>query len=98
MHLMAWRRPYGMPLKACKIASAGVDQPILNMLAKKQRLCANSVGISEISNFAKYLVTGADARPILIACLPLIPPIGRMTLAPMLKEDGRVIGDFSRTP
>ena len=33
-------------------------------------------------------------RPILIACCD-IPVVGRMTLAPMLKEDGRVIGDFS---
>ena len=55
-----------------------------------------SVGLSEISNFAKYLVTGDDAVAYLdrvLACE--IPDVGRMTLAPMLKEDGRVIGDFS---
>ncbi|MGC6517024.1 MAG: GcvT family protein [Candidatus Puniceispirillaceae bacterium] len=55
-----------------------------------------SVGMSEISNFAKYLVTGADSVAYLdrvLACQ--IPPVGRMTLAPMLKHDGRVIGDFS---
>ena len=55
-----------------------------------------SVGLSEISNFAKYLVTGDDAYDYLdrlLACE--IPAVGRMTLAPMLKEDGRVIGDFS---
>ena len=56
----------------------------------------NSVGLSEISNFAKYLITGDDAVAYLdriLACE--IPAVGRMTLAPMLKEDGRVIGDFS---
>ena len=55
-----------------------------------------SVGLSEISNFAKYIVTGDDAENYLdriLACQ--IPAVGRMTLAPMLKEDGKVIGDFS---
>ena len=57
----------------------------------------NSVGLSEISNFAKYLVTGSDAEAYLDRLLACdIPVVGRMTLAPMLKEDGRVIGDFSR--
>ena len=56
----------------------------------------NSVGLSEISGFAKYTVSGVGAADWLdrvLACK--IPAIGRMTLAPMLKEDGRVIGDFS---
>ena len=55
-----------------------------------------SVGLSEISNFAKYRITGTDAEAWLdrmLACN--LPAKGRMTLAPMLKEDGRVIGDFS---
>ena len=56
----------------------------------------NSVNLSEISNFAKYHVLGEDADAYLdriLACK--LPDVGRMTLAPMLKEDGRVIGDFS---
>ena len=55
-----------------------------------------SVGLSDISNFAKYRVTGKGAAAWLdqmLACR--LPRTGRMTLAPMLKEDGRVIGDFS---
>ncbi|MDC1135335.1 FAD-dependent oxidoreductase [Alphaproteobacteria bacterium] len=55
-----------------------------------------SVGLTEISNFAKYSVEGSGAADWLdkmLACK--LPAIGRMTLAPMLKEDGRVIGDFS---
>ncbi len=55
-----------------------------------------SVGLSEISNFAKYRITGTDAEPWLDSMLACkLPAQGRMTLAPMLKDDGRVIGDFS---
>lgn len=56
----------------------------------------DSVGMSEISNFAKYTLSGAGAAAWLdkmLACK--LPALGRMTLAPMLKKDGRVIGDFS---
>ena len=55
-----------------------------------------NVGIIETSGFAKYRIEGPDAAPYLdrlLACR--LPAVGRMTLAPMLKEDGRVIGDFS---
>ena len=55
-----------------------------------------SVGLMEISGYAKYAVTGtgaADWLDRLLTCV--LPRQGRMTLAPMLKEDGRVIGDFS---
>ena len=54
------------------------------------------VGIIEISGFAKYMVSGPSAEAWLdrmLACR--IPALGRMTLAPMLKPDGRLIGDFS---
>ncbi len=56
----------------------------------------DSLGIIEISGFAKYSVIGDGAEAWLdhmLACR--IPAPGRMTLAPMLKEDGRLIGDFS---
>nr|WP_295462197.1 FAD-dependent oxidoreductase [Mesorhizobium sp.] len=55
-----------------------------------------SVGLSDISVFAKYKVTGAGAEAWLdrmLACR--LPKEGRMTLAPMLKEDGKLIGDFT---
>ena len=60
------------------------------------RAVRDSVGLIETSGFAKYTVTGVGAEAWLdrmLACR--IPAEGRMTLAPMLKEDGRVIGDFS---
>ena len=55
-----------------------------------------SVGLGEISGFAKYRVTGRGAAEWLdhkLACK--IPSVGRMVLAPMLKHDGKIIGDFS---
>ena len=65
-------------------------------VAKEVASVRQSVGLSEISNFAKYRVSGPDAATYLdrvLACK--LPAQNRMTLAPMLKEDGRVIGDFS---
>ncbi len=54
------------------------------------------VGLSEISSFAKCRVTGEGAEAWLdrmLACA--LPKPGRMTLAPMLKDDGKLIGDFT---
>jgi len=56
----------------------------------------NSVGLSEISHFAKYRVTGSGAADWLDRIMAAkLPSAGRMTLAPMLKPDGRMIGDFT---
>ena len=60
------------------------------------RAVRNGVGMIEISGFAKYTISGADAHEWLdhtFACT--LPAPGRMTLAPMLKHDGRLIGDFT---
>ena len=65
-------------------------------VAKEVATVRDGVGLSEISNFAKYRVTGEGAEAWLdrmLACR--LPKPGRMTLAPMLKEDGKLIGDFS---
>ncbi len=56
----------------------------------------DSVGMMEISGFCKFMVRGPGARAWLdkmLACK--VPNVGRMTLAPMLKEDGKLIGDLS---
>jgi dimethylglycine dehydrogenase len=65
-------------------------------VASEVRTVRENVGLSEISSFAKYRVTGQGAEVWLdrmLACK--LPKPGRMTLAPMLKEDGKLIGDFS---
>ena len=54
------------------------------------------VGLMEISGFSKFFVRGPRARDFLdrvLACR--IPAPGRMTLAPMLKEDGKIQGDLT---
>jgi len=60
------------------------------------RAVRDSVGVIEISGFAKYTVTGPGAEPWLDRLLAgRMPAPGRMSLAPMLKHDGHVIGDFT---
>ncbi len=65
-------------------------------VGKEANAVRDSVGLLEISGFANYTITGKAARDWLdkiLACN--IPATGRMVLAPMLKEDGKVIGDFT---
>jgi dimethylglycine dehydrogenase len=55
-----------------------------------------SVGLMETSGFAKYAVNGEGAEAWLDRLLTCrMPAAGRMTLAPMLKDDGKLIGDFT---
>ena len=65
-------------------------------VARECEAVRERAGLMEISSFAKYRIAGEGARAWLdriLACR--IPRPGRMTLAPMLKEDGRLIGDFT---
>ncbi|MDQ6433385.1 FAD-dependent oxidoreductase [Mesorhizobium sp. LHD-90] len=65
-------------------------------VAKEVATVRERVGLGEISSYAKYRVTGQGAEAWLdrmLACK--LPKPGRMTLAPMLKQDGKLIGDFS---
>ncbi|MBX9451113.1 MAG: FAD-dependent oxidoreductase [Mesorhizobium sp.] len=65
-------------------------------VANEAQTVRERVGLMEISSFAKYRVTGKGARDWLdrmLACK--LPAPGRMALAPMLKEDGKLIGDFT---
>ena len=70
-------------------------------VGEEARAVRDSVGLLEISSFANYTISGHDpaanqARNWLdriLACH--IPDIARMVLAPMLKDDGKVIGDFT---
>ncbi len=65
-------------------------------VAREVRSVREAVGLAEISSFAKYRVTGSGAASWLDRLLPCrLPKPGRMTLTPMLKEDGRLIGDFT---
>ena len=55
-----------------------------------------SVGINEVHNFGKYLVTGPGARAWLDRIMAgRIPVPGRVSLTPMLSPAGRLWGDFT---
>ncbi len=56
----------------------------------------DSVGMMDISGFGKFSVTGPNSKEWLdkvFACK--LPKPGRMALAPMLNERGKLIGDFT---
>lgn len=60
------------------------------------RAVRERVGIYETTNYGKYDVTGPGARAWLdrvFACR--IPRPGRLALAPMLNDAGRIVGDLS---
>jgi dimethylglycine dehydrogenase len=60
------------------------------------RAVRTGVGISEISTFAKYDVTGPDAGAWLSRMLAnRLPKPGRIALSPMLNPRGKLIGDFT---
>ena len=66
------------------------------VVGEEVRAVRESVGVIDTTGFAKYRVSGPGAAAWLdrlLACR--LPKAGRMTLAPMLKEDGRLIGDFT---
>jgi dimethylglycine dehydrogenase len=65
-------------------------------VAEEVKAVRERVGLSETTSFAKYEVEGEGAEAFLdriLACK--LPREGRMALAPMLKHDGKLIGDFT---
>lgn len=65
-------------------------------VGQEVRAVREAVGIMESTSFAKYAIRGigaADWLDQMLACR--LPGPGRMRLAPMLKSDGRLIGDFT---
>ena len=65
-------------------------------VAEECRAVRSGVGMMEISGFAKYEITGADADGWLSHMLAnKMPRSGRLTLTPMLNHEGRLIGDFT---
>jgi dimethylglycine dehydrogenase len=70
-----------------------------NAFAPIKAECKNvreNVGVCDISSFAKYEVTGPNAESWLSHLMAnKMPRAGRMTLAPMLNDHGKVIGDFT---
>ena len=64
--------------------------------AREVRGVRGGVGINEVHNFGKYRVTGPRARDWLDRVMAgRVPPVGRVSLTPMLSPKGRLIGDFT---
>jgi len=64
--------------------------------AREVKAVREAVGINEVQNFGKFMVTGADARDWLDRIMAgRIPKPGRLSLTPMLSPKGRLIGDFT---
>jgi dimethylglycine dehydrogenase len=65
-------------------------------VAAESAAVREGVGLLEISNFAKYEISGKGADAWLDNLLPnRLPAKGRMVLTPMLNEQGMLIGDFT---
>ena len=63
------------------------------------RAVRETVGLLETSSYAKYVVSGRNARAWLESVLTNRMPTqdGRMVLSPMLNQQGRLMGDFTVT-
>lgn len=86
-----WFAPEGVSDKFSWRRSTDFDA-----VAQEVEAVRHGVGLIEISGFAKYSISGKDSAAFLdrlLACK--LPARNRMTLAPMLKHDGKLIGDFS---
>ncbi len=64
--------------------------------AREVRGVRSGVGINEVQNFGKYLVSGPKARDWLDRIMAgRVPQMGRLSLTPMLSPKGKLIGDFT---
>ena len=60
------------------------------------RAVRTGVGINEVHNFSKFLVTGDGARAYLDNIMAgKMPKLHRLTLCPMLSPSGKLVGDFT---
>ncbi|MFN4098919.1 MAG: FAD-dependent oxidoreductase [Pararhodobacter sp.] len=65
-------------------------------VAHEVKSTRDSVGVTEIANFAKYEVTGPGAEGWLDHLMTnTMPKTGRLVLTPMLNDNGKLIGDFT---
>ena len=67
-----------------------------NCVAGEVAAVRERVGMTEISNYAKYRVTGEGAAVWLSSLLTArMPSTGRITLTAMLNDAGRIVGEFT---
>jgi dimethylglycine dehydrogenase len=65
-------------------------------VAEECRAVREGVGLMEASTYGRFLVEGPDAEAFLNKVMAnRAPPTGRIALAPMLNEQGRLAGDLT---
>ncbi|MEM8878823.1 MAG: glycine cleavage T C-terminal barrel domain-containing protein, partial [Pseudomonadota bacterium] len=88
-----WFAPEGVPAE--DVVSFHRSNDFEHVKAEVQAV-RNGVGVTEISNFAKYRVTGSGAEGWLSHLMTnRMPRTGRIILTPMLNPLGKLIGDFT---
>ncbi|MCP5036059.1 MAG: FAD-dependent oxidoreductase [Rhodobacteraceae bacterium] len=98
-----WTSGWGLELPAYFAPSADFEEPgdlrrnaAFPIVAEECRVVENTAGLLDITGFARYEISGegaADWLDKLLACR--LPDAGRVRLAPMLAEDGRLKGDLT---
>ncbi|MBK7621771.1 MAG: GcvT family protein [Kineosporiaceae bacterium] len=69
-----------------------------DLVGREVRATREGVGLLDTTSFSRYLITGPGARDWLDRLLASrIPGPGRVRLAPMLSESGRLLGDLTVT-
>jgi dimethylglycine dehydrogenase len=88
-----WFAPHGEPpVENVTFRRSNAFGPV----ARECAAVRTGVGVLEISNFAKYQVTGPAAGSWLSHLMAnRMPRAGRIVLTPMLNDNGRLIGDFT---
>jgi dimethylglycine dehydrogenase len=67
-----------------------------DLVAEESRAVREGVGLTEVSNFSKFAVSGADAADWLQGLFTnTLPAVGRINLTAMLNHHGRIMGEFS---
>lgn len=88
-----WFAPEGTPARDELSFHRSND---FNSVGAEVRAVREGVGVTEIANFAKYVVTGTGAEGWLDHLLAgAVPRPGRIALSPMLNPAGKLIGDFT---
>jgi dimethylglycine dehydrogenase len=65
-------------------------------VARECKAVREAVGVTEIANFAKHSIRGADARKFLDYVMAgRVPQPGRINLSPMLTHKGKLYGDLT---
>jgi dimethylglycine dehydrogenase len=97
-----WGSSWGLEVPLMFGPSGFVETPTLkrsnafDLIGNECRTVRESVGLLDISGFARYEVTGSDAEIWLSRVMAgRLPSPGRVRLAPMLSEQGRLKGDLT---